>query len=254
MSQQLHQIREGAGVLEGVGAVGVEEAAAVGAQLLDRLLRGDRTERHHLLGALDGGDLVVGREVLDHPLAHQDQGEDQAHREKHVDRAPDQVGPEIADGPGRARRQATGEPAGQGDGNRDPRGSRDEVVPGQSRHLGQVAHRRFAAVRLPVGVGGEAGRGVEGQRLLHPSELLRVEGQESLEAEDAVGHQHAEEAEDHQRPGVANPGLLVLRVHPGEPEEESLHRAEDARERLAVALEHPGHEDAERLGRENDQS
>ena len=40
--QDLHEVGERGRVLEGMGRVGVEEAAAVGAQLLDRLLGGDR--------------------------------------------------------------------------------------------------------------------------------------------------------------------------------------------------------------------
>ena len=39
----------------------------------------------------------------------------------------------------------------------------DEVVPGKPRHLRQIAHRRFAAVGLPVRIGGEARRSAEGE-------------------------------------------------------------------------------------------
>jgi len=45
-----NQFRDRRGVLEGVRRVRVEEAAAVGAQLLDGLLRGDGTERDRLGG------------------------------------------------------------------------------------------------------------------------------------------------------------------------------------------------------------
>ena len=43
------------GVLEGMGGIGVEEAAAIGAKLLDCLLAGHRTQCDHLLGALERG-------------------------------------------------------------------------------------------------------------------------------------------------------------------------------------------------------
>ena len=43
---------ERARVLEGVGGIGVEEAAAIGAELLDGDLGGDRPERDGLLAAL----------------------------------------------------------------------------------------------------------------------------------------------------------------------------------------------------------
>jgi hypothetical protein len=39
----------------------------------------------------------------------------------------------------------------------------EEVVHRQPRHLHQIAHRRFGHVGLPVGIGDEADRGVEGQ-------------------------------------------------------------------------------------------
>ena len=53
------------------------------------------------------------------------------------------------------------EAADQRDRDRDAGRGRDEVVEGQPDHLREVAHRRLADVRLPVGVGGEAHRRVE---------------------------------------------------------------------------------------------
>src|SRR2546430_11574899 len=53
-------------VLERVGAVGVVEAAAVRAELLDDLLAGHRPAGDVLGGAGEGGDVVAGREVLRH--------------------------------------------------------------------------------------------------------------------------------------------------------------------------------------------
>ena len=66
--QELEEVAERGRVLERVSAVGVEEAAAVGAQLLDGLLRGDRPQGQELLRALEGGDLAIGGEILDHAL------------------------------------------------------------------------------------------------------------------------------------------------------------------------------------------
>ena len=62
----------------------------------------------------------------------------------------------LPSGPGPAR-----EAARERERDADAGGRRREVVPRQPRHLRQVAHRRLARVRLPVGVGGEAGGGVE---------------------------------------------------------------------------------------------
>ena len=72
-----------------MGGVGVEEAATVGPQVLDRHLGGDRADGEGLLGhrlavrplsGLDEGDGGVGREGLHHPLRDQHQGEDQRQR------------------------------------------------------------------------------------------------------------------------------------------------------------------------------
>ena len=55
-SRNISTVGEPGGVLERVGRVGVEEAAAVVAQLLDPLLRGDRADGDVLDGALERGD------------------------------------------------------------------------------------------------------------------------------------------------------------------------------------------------------
>jgi len=69
-------------------------------------------------------------------------------------------------------------------------------VEGQRRHLGEVAHRRFGDVALPVRVGGEADRGVEGQVRWHGIEPLGIEGQHVLQALDAVGDQRTHGTEN----------------------------------------------------------
>ena len=66
--QHFQEVRQRRGVLIGMGRVGVEEAAAVGAQQLDRFLRGHRTHRQRL-GLRDRrvGDRLAGR--VQHRLA-----------------------------------------------------------------------------------------------------------------------------------------------------------------------------------------
>ena len=54
--QHLEEVGQAAGVLEREGRVDVEEAAAVGAELLDRLLRGDRALAEDLGAAGEGVD------------------------------------------------------------------------------------------------------------------------------------------------------------------------------------------------------
>ena len=46
-------VRPGIRILEGMRGIGVEEAAAIGAELLDRFLAGHRPERDDLLGAFE---------------------------------------------------------------------------------------------------------------------------------------------------------------------------------------------------------
>ena len=71
--EHLDEIAQRRRVLVRDGGVGVPEAAAIGAELLDRDLRCGRTLADHLLGALQGGRIDVWPEVLRHPLPDQDQ-------------------------------------------------------------------------------------------------------------------------------------------------------------------------------------
>ena len=144
-------------VLERVRRVGVVEAAAVGAELLDDLLAGHRA----------AGD-VLGR----HRPAWS--------RRCRLDRfctmpaAMKTTAPTTAIG-SRIRTQIRtrstqklpswsvlrpGEAPHQRDRDRDADRRRDEVLHRQTGHLHQVAHRRLTRVRLPVGVRDEADRGV----------------------------------------------------------------------------------------------
>ncbi len=94
---------------------------------------------------------------LHHALRHERERQHERQRQQHVERAPREVDPEAAD----ALRRPPREPAEQRDEHRHARRRRDEVLHRQAQHLGEVAHRRLAAVALPVGVGGEAHRRVE---------------------------------------------------------------------------------------------
>ena len=192
--------------------IGVGEAAAVGAQHLDGHLGGhgplgdrlglDLGVFHHrvalgvinrVTGSVFLGDLsskrfhhlggIVGLEVLDHPLGDQKHRKHQADGQQQVEAGAGQIGPEIPQGrgliPGNAPHQ------GRGDG--DAHGRREEVVRGQGHHLRQIGHGAFAAVVLPVGVGGETGRGIKGQIAGHAAEALGIEGQEPLQPQDEIG-------------------------------------------------------------------
>ena len=113
----------------------------------------------------------VGVEVLDHALRDEDQRAHDADRQQEIEGAAHQVHPEVA----QVLRAAAGQPAHQRHRQHDAGGSGDELVKGQAGHLRQIAHGLLAGIVLPVGVGGEAGGGVEGQLRLDIGQALRVE-------------------------------------------------------------------------------
>ena len=94
----LHEIRQRSRVLERMRGIGVEEAAAIGAEHLDRDLRRDRPDRDGLLGAFERGRIDIGAERLRHALPDQEQRGHDADRQQHVERAAGDIDPEIADG------------------------------------------------------------------------------------------------------------------------------------------------------------
>ncbi len=104
----LHEVAEGRGVLERVRGVGVEEAAAVGAEHLDRHLARDGPERDRLLGAFERRRLGIGTERLRDALPHEEQRVDGAERQQHVERAAGEVDPEGAERLGARRARSRG--------------------------------------------------------------------------------------------------------------------------------------------------
>ena len=77
---------------------------------------------------------------------------------------------------------APGQAADQGDGDRDADRGGDEVLDGEAGHLGEMAHRGLARVVLPVRVGEEAHRRVEGEEAGHALRVRRVQRQVLLDA------------------------------------------------------------------------
>jgi hypothetical protein len=166
--------------------VRVEESAAIGTQNLDGLLRCHRPhgqrlsvgrgglgqrialgvlERHAggvelgvvVLECLDRRHILVGVEVLNDALTHEEHRERAAQRQQQVQGNARQVHPEIADSLcGTARKTAN-----QRKRNRNAGGRREKILHGERRHLREVAHRGLARVRLPIGVGDETHRGIE---------------------------------------------------------------------------------------------
>ena len=229
--QHLDEVREPAGVLERHRRVDVEEAAAVRAELLDDLLRGDGTEREGRLAAGHGRHVDVGRERLDDALGDEHERADDADRQQDVEHGPDQVLPEVAQR-GRAPPREAADDGGQ-HGHAD-RG-RGEVLDGQAGHLREVGEGRLARVELPVRVRDERRRGVEGDVPGPRAEALGVERVDPLRAQDQVQREERDEAEDDHRPSVGLPVLLARGVRAQRAVQEPLQRAQDAGEHDRLA-------------------
>ena len=192
--------------------VGVEEAAAVGAQLLDRLLRGDRSAGQHLRTADEGLHLGEAVEVLDDAGGEQCDRSDDRQRKQQPESAANQVDPEVAEGVG----AASGEPADERDGYGDAHSRRDEVLDGESGKLHRVPQRELGRVRLPVGVRDERDRGVERETFGHRGQSEGV-GEDGLQTLQQVDEQDADHREDQYAAQVGAPGLSGCRIHADQP-------------------------------------
>jgi len=200
--------------------VGVEEAAAIGAEHLDRFLAGDRTERDGLLHAFQRGRVDRHGEGLRNPAQQQIERVDDADRQQQIERDARDIGPEIAD-PGRrgaARRRiggrAPGEPAEKREGDGDAGRRAEKVVDRQGHHLAEVRHGRFPGIPLPVGIGDEGDGGVHRTIRADPGQLALIERQEALRPQDQIGQQHGDQLEHQHVYRIAAPALVLVRIDP----------------------------------------
>ena len=130
----LHEVRQRGRILERVRRVGVEKAAAVGAEHLDGDLRGHRADRDRLLGAFERGRVDVGPDRLRDALPDQEQRVEDADGQQDVERAAGDIDPEVTDRLGRR----AGEPAHQRDREHNAGRRRQEILVGQAEHLHEV--------------------------------------------------------------------------------------------------------------------
>jgi hypothetical protein len=176
------QVRKGRRVLVRVGRIGVEKPAAVGAELLDRLLASHRSQSDALLGALQGDHVGVLRQGLRRPERGERKRQEEADGQQHIESDADQIGPEISD----AFTPVGREGSRQSGHHHDASGRGEKVVDRQAGHLRQVGDAGFAGVELPVGVGDEADRRVERQVRVHALNVKRIEGEDALQAQERV--------------------------------------------------------------------
>ena len=227
-----------------MSGIGVEEAAAVGAELLDDLLARHRPDRDRLFRAFERRRVDGALKRLRHAQGDEDERADDRDRQQKIKRDAGHIDPEVPD---RGRRGA-GEAAHQRERHREASGRRKEIVHGEAEHLGQMAHRRLAAVVLPVGVGDEAGRGVEGEIGRHSVEAARVQRQKVLQPLQGVERQESGDRKDDHRDRIGVPVLLPRRIDPGQPIEAALDRPEHGSEKVTLAGVEAGNQSAERNG------
>ena len=221
----------GVGVLERMRRIGVHESAAVGAELLDDLLARHRTDRDGLLGALQRRNVDRAGQRLRHPEGDEDDGEDDRDRQQDVEDDAGHIDPEIAD---RGRRGAR-ESAHQREGHGEARRCRQEVMDGEAEHLGEMTHRRLAAVVLPIGVGDEADRGVERQIRRNGVEALRIERQHVLKSLQRIKRSEADDREGDHRDRIDEPALFARLVDAGEAIKAALDWAQHRRQKVVFA-------------------
>ncbi len=119
-----------------------------------------------------------------------------------------------------------GDAADERDRDRDADRRRHEVVVREPGHLREIAHRRLAAVRLPVRVGRERRGGVEREvrrdrRRIPAGSTAATAAARCI----SVQHQHRDDAEQQQRDGVLGPAHLARLVDAGQPVDQPLERA-----------------------------
>ena len=210
MSSISTKLVSGVGFSKRVGAVGVEETAAVGAEHLDRFLRSNWT----LANGLRSRRLLkrrrnrVGFQVLRDALLNQDRRDDEADWQQDPEDGSSRVDPEVSDG----WRLLAGDSAHQRDADGDAHRSAEEVVIGEAHHLGEVAHHRFGNIGLPIGVGGERRSGIPRQIRRDADEALRVPGQDMLQPLNGVGEQKRGETEKKHGDRIFAPSHFQGRV------------------------------------------
>src|ERR1700719_159608 len=117
-----------------MSAIGVKEAATIGSQHLDHLLRGDWAERDGLLGAFECRGIDIGAERLRHSLPNEEERYWNANRYEDIEGDAGHIDPEIADSADGMARETADQRHRQGDAGR----RRQIILMSQAEHLHEI--------------------------------------------------------------------------------------------------------------------
>src|SRR5512143_472296 len=124
---------------------------------------------------------------------------------------------------------------------------RNKILHPKSYHLGEVAHRRFSPIPLPVGIGDKADSRIERRIRRDGREFLRVQGEPALQALKEIEEEQSCRAEDKNSAGVLFPAHLFLGVDATDPVEKAFHWPEQPVQAERSALVNSGHVKSQRF-------
>ena len=228
--------------------IGVEKTAAIVAQQLDRFLAGDRSDRNGLFPALQRRYVDRPKQGLRRPQGQKQHSDNNGQGQQHIERGAGHIDPEIAD----RFRLLADKSAGEAYRHRHGGGGIEEIVSGEASHLGEMTHRRFAGIGLPIGVGDETDGGVEGEIGGDSGARRGVERQEGLTSLDGIKREEAEKAESQHRKRIGQPVLFLVGIDAREPIERSFQRRDDRGQKVPAPVENHRHESTKRPRQRDD--
>ena len=117
----------------------------------------------------------------------------------------------------------------------------------QADHLRQIGQRALAAVVLPIGVGEERDRRVEGQIRGDGGLIRRIERQQRLQPHQPIDDEEAADMEQQHGDRISQPMLLAFFVDAADPVKPAFDRTQHRGQKGGLAVEDAGHVPAERL-------
>lgn len=184
---------------------------------------------------------LVQTKILNDALGNENECNHEAGRKKYPESGACNVDPEIAE---RLCADA-GDAADESESDTD--GGRDKVVIRKASHLGEVAHRRFRDVGLPVRVCGEADSGVPREGGRDACESVRIQqcGHKVLHAFNEVQGEQGDSAEKEHGEAVFLPVHFFFFVDAAEAIDHPLDRTTSRIEDRFFLGEHPGKKDTD---------